>query len=196
MSSSSWNGLLRKVEDRETIHTIVLELECVLCQTSGRDKFAAFRQTSRAGAAGNKSLGQTIYRYILVYRSTYIAQTIINSGIIVCTRIYFTSTSYTFIYLYTVINRDKPWYTHDILYIQIWSFLSRVWGFQMSLQACHWQWASQSTKLHWHPLRGLPSIRRSSGIKCARKPERAEITPKKSDLMAVARCCVSTPGAE
>ncbi len=82
----------------EIINTIVLELECVLCQTSGRCKFAAFRRASQAGAAGNKSLelSKTIYRYILVYRSTYSAQTIIYSGIIVCTCIYFISTSYTF----------------------------------------------------------------------------------------------------
>ena len=69
---------------RETINAIVLELEGVLCQTSGSGKFAAFRRASRAGAAGNESLGQATNRYVLVYRSTYIqvAQTIIYS---VCT---------------------------------------------------------------------------------------------------------------
>ncbi len=36
-----------------TINTIVLELECVLCETSGRGEFAAFGRASRAGAAGN-----------------------------------------------------------------------------------------------------------------------------------------------
>jgi hypothetical protein len=70
----------------KTINRIVLELECVLCETSGSCKFAAFGRASRAGAAGNESLGQATYRYVLVYRSTYIAQTIVYS---VCTCMYF-----------------------------------------------------------------------------------------------------------
>jgi hypothetical protein len=69
----------------KTINTIqvVLELECVFCETSlsGSGKYAAFGQARarRAGAAGNESLGQATYRYasvrVLVYRSTYIAPT-------------------------------------------------------------------------------------------------------------------------
>jgi hypothetical protein len=39
---------------REIIYTIVIELEGVLCKTSGCGKFAAFRRASLAGAAGNK----------------------------------------------------------------------------------------------------------------------------------------------
>ena len=75
---------------RETIYTMALELEGVLCQTSGSGKFTAFRRASQAGAAGNESLGQTVYRYVLVDRSTYLAQIIIYRGIIVWTCIYFT----------------------------------------------------------------------------------------------------------
>jgi len=57
-----------------------------LCHTSGSSKLAAFGRASRAGAAGNESLGHAANRYVLVCRSTYIAQTIIYR---VCTCIYF-----------------------------------------------------------------------------------------------------------
>ena len=44
-----------------------------LCQNNDNSKLAAFMLASRAGAAGNESLGQIIYRYIKVYRPIYIA---------------------------------------------------------------------------------------------------------------------------
>ncbi len=39
-----------------------------LCQNNDNSKFAAFMLASWAGAAGNESLGQSIYRYIKVNR--------------------------------------------------------------------------------------------------------------------------------
>ena len=50
--------------------------------TSGSGRFAAFRRASRAGAAGNESIGQIIRMYILEYTLIYRQQTSISSGIL------------------------------------------------------------------------------------------------------------------
>ena len=80
-----------------------------LVLTSGSGRFAAFRQASRAGAAGNESIGQIIRMYILEYAMIYRLQTAIY---IVHDGIYLYILSWNIIYRhipsYTVIYSDIP----------------------------------------------------------------------------------------
>jgi hypothetical protein len=72
--------------------------------TSGSGRFAAFRRASRAGAAGNESIGQITSVYILEYTLIYLQQTSIytvHDGI------------YLYILSWNIIYRDIQSYTGE-----------------------------------------------------------------------------------
>ncbi len=111
----------------EKLNTIVLKLECLVSE-QWQQQISSFQAGQPGDAAGNDSLGQSIYMYVRLYRSTYIADKSVYI-VYVGTSIYFISK------LYTVINNHTsiPEYTviYNILVYTIYNLVENIYSYRV-----------------------------------------------------------------